>query len=153
MEKNLLPKMDILSSVDKETVYFEGIEKIENEMKKVLKSHEIVVFIDDLDRGEPDKALEVLESIKVFLDIEGFVFIVGLSYDKIEKLLTKKFEVSGVQGKEYLRKIIQVQFSIPDWNEHAIIDFIDSITIKKKLIPPFSDIVAENKDLIGRAVE
>ena len=80
MEKNLLPKMDILSSVDKETVYFEGIEKIENEMKKVLKSHEIVVFIDDLDRCEPDKALEVLESIKVFLDIEGFVFIVRLSY-------------------------------------------------------------------------
>jgi predicted KAP-like P-loop ATPase len=38
----------------------------------------IVVFIDDLDRCLPDGTLEVLEAIKLFFDIPGFVFVVGL---------------------------------------------------------------------------
>ena len=36
-----------------------------------------VVFIDDLDRCLPDKALQVLESMKLFFDLDGFVFVVG----------------------------------------------------------------------------
>jgi len=81
--------MDILSTVDKDTIYFDGVEKIENEMKKVLKNNRIVVFVDDLDRCSPDKAREGFESIKVFLDIEGFVFIIGLSPEVIKKLISE----------------------------------------------------------------
>ena len=38
----------------------------------------IVVFIDDLDRCLPANALQVLESMKLFFDLDGFVFVVGL---------------------------------------------------------------------------
>ena len=37
----------------------------------------VVVFIDDLDRCLPANALEVLESMKLFFDMEGFVFVTG----------------------------------------------------------------------------
>jgi predicted KAP-like P-loop ATPase len=38
----------------------------------------IVVFVDDLDRCLPQGALEVLEAMKLFFDLEGFIFVVGL---------------------------------------------------------------------------
>src|SRR5206468_10942273 len=38
----------------------------------------IVVFVDDLDRCLPESALQVLESMKLFFDLDGFVFVVGL---------------------------------------------------------------------------
>ena len=37
----------------------------------------IVVFIDDLDRCMPQNALALLESMKLFFDLEGFVFVAG----------------------------------------------------------------------------
>jgi hypothetical protein len=44
------------------------------------KKYRIVVFIDDLDRCTPEKALEILESIKSFFDIEGIIFVLALNY-------------------------------------------------------------------------
>jgi hypothetical protein len=82
LEKNLLPMMELLSQVDKDTIYFDGLNKIEEEMKKTIgnnSKNRIVIFIDDLDRCSPKTALEVFESIKVFLGMEGFIYIVGLS--------------------------------------------------------------------------
>lgn len=65
-EKNLLPKMDLLSKVDKDTIYFEGMATIEDEMKKISKTNRIVVFIDDLDRCSPKKALRYLNRLRYF---------------------------------------------------------------------------------------
>ena len=57
----------------------------------------LIVFIDDLDRCSPDKALEIFESLKIFFHIEGIVFVLGLSkeiveavYSSIIKLARKK---------------------------------------------------------------
>jgi predicted KAP-like P-loop ATPase len=44
----------------------------------------IVIFIDDLDRCHPTKALEVLDSIKTFFDIEGIVYVIGMNVDSID---------------------------------------------------------------------
>ena len=58
--------------------YSQGLIEIGNAMKKIRNdkssgNFRIVIFIDDLDRCSPKKALEVFESIKVLLDIEGFI--------------------------------------------------------------------------------
>ncbi|MBA2268430.1 MAG: hypothetical protein H0W19_08865 [Nitrosopumilus sp.] len=74
----------------------------------------------DLDRCSPETAVEVFESIKVFLDIEGFVFIIGLSKKTLEKIISIKLEKSGlndIEAQEYLRKIIQLEINIPQWND------------------------------------
>jgi len=79
-KETLLPQMDLLAEVDRDTIYFDGIYKIEREMRKIIDkypSSRVVVFIDDLDRCSPKKALEVLESVKVFLGIDGFCIYHG----------------------------------------------------------------------------
>jgi KAP family P-loop domain len=51
----------------------------------------IVVFVDDLDRCLPEGALEVLESMKLFFDIPGFVFVVGLDRVVVEYIVDQKY--------------------------------------------------------------
>jgi hypothetical protein len=51
----------------------------------------IVVFVDDLDRCLPDNALDVLESMKLFFDLLGFVFVVGLDEAVIKRAVRTRF--------------------------------------------------------------
>lgn len=54
----------------------------------------VVIFIDDLDRCLPLNALEVLESMKLFFDLQGFVFVVGLDQAVIERAIEMKYQPS-----------------------------------------------------------
>jgi predicted KAP-like P-loop ATPase len=143
-EKILLPKLELLSKVDRETIYFEGLYKIEEEMNKIPKNNRIVVFIDNLDRCSPKTALEVFESTKVFLDLEGFVFIIGLSYDTLIKLISEQYKQIGIgiKGEEYIRKIIQIYINIPKWKSEDISKLIGNLS--EKLDPQYKHIFTES---------
>lgn len=93
----------------------------------------VVVFVDDLDRCLPRSALEVLESIKLFFDLPGFIFVVGLDEDVVERAIRAKLAADDVNiaaveaaqaaapsiaasqrlGREYVKKIFQVPCSLP----------------------------------------
>ena len=75
----------------------------------------VVVFIDDLDRLVPVRAVELLEAIKVFLDIEECVYVIACDYSIIVTGLKEKFGVTGgeLQGRTFFDKIIQVPFRMP----------------------------------------
>jgi Cdc6-like AAA superfamily ATPase len=49
------------------------------------KDGRLIVFVDDLDRCLPEKALEVLEAIKLFLEVSGVIFILGMDQDVIRQ--------------------------------------------------------------------
>jgi predicted KAP-like P-loop ATPase len=81
----------------------------------------MVVFIDDLDRCLPEKALEVLESIKIFFDITGIIFVIGMDPDSMDHLMKAKYgEGSNIDGLGYLQKIIQFPFHVPKWSKSDI---------------------------------
>ncbi|SDM28217.1 KAP family P-loop domain-containing protein [Geodermatophilus siccatus] len=79
----------------------------------------VVVFIDDLDRCLPSQALQVLESMKLFFDLEGFVFVCGLDQDLVARAVSSKYPtpateaVEHVSGSEYIQKIFQLPFALP----------------------------------------
>lgn len=74
----------------------------------------IVVFIDDLDRIKPAIAVEILETIKLFVDVEGCVFVLALDYGVVSRGLGDKFGVSEEDlGRSFFDKIIQLPFSVP----------------------------------------
>ncbi|RME96766.1 MAG: hypothetical protein D6768_21180, partial [Chloroflexi bacterium] len=58
----------------------------------VANGQKLVVFIDDLDRCLPEKAIEVLEAIKLFLDVEGCLFLLGVDRGVIEQGIRVKYK-------------------------------------------------------------
>lgn len=98
----------------------------------------IVVFIDDLDRCLPEGALEVLESMKLFFDIEGFVFVVGLDRAVVEKCIDAKYakeflhaanpqDQMQIRGEDYIKKIFQVPFNLAPVSMRQIPEYVESI--------------------------
>ena len=142
VRKKIFPKEKFLNSATGNTIYSDKMNTIFNEMKKIIKNikgAKIVVFVDDLDRCLPWNALEVLESIKVFLDVEGFVYVLGISHDTISKTIEHFHEGLGAKGSEYIKKIIQVPITLPSWENSGLNDvFVKSITQKldEKYVEP-----------------
>ncbi|MGI5282940.1 KAP family P-loop NTPase fold protein [Nonomuraea polychroma] len=77
------------------------------------KGRKIIFFIDDLDRCEPDQIIDVLESIKLFLDIQHVFVLIALAKDVVDRGVSIKYQPFGFTatdrlGDEYLDKMIQL---------------------------------------------
>ena len=121
---------ELFESKNLSSIYFDltqQLSSIVEELKEKNKER-IVIFIDDLDRCLTDKALQVLESIKGFLDMDGYVFVLGLSRDIIEKCVDRKHgKESGISGDQYVRKMIQVPFTLPDLREEETRGYVEKL--------------------------
>ncbi|AHG89255.1 KAP P-loop domain protein [Gemmatirosa kalamazoonensis] len=78
----------------------------------------VLITIDDLDRCEPDKAVEVLQAINQLLDRRSFVVCLGIDARVITAAVEQHYEEllgpAGITGYEYLDKIVQIPFRIPE---------------------------------------
>ena len=105
-----------------------------NETLKAISSEgkdRIVFYIDDLDRLEPRKAVELLEVMKLFFDVEGCVFILAIDYDVVVRGVAAKYGTfsedkneNAAKGKSFFDKIIQVPFKMPvgEYDINAYVD-------------------------------
>ena len=99
----------------------------------------VVIFIDDLDRCLPSNALQVLESMKLFFDVEGCVFVVGLDQDIAERAVAAKYRTLGdantaeINGTDYVKKIFQVPFALPRISPRQLQDYLSSIEVNADL--------------------
>lgn len=75
----------------------------------------LVIFIDDLDRLQPGKAVELLEVLKLFLDCDNCVFVLAIDYAVVSQGVKQKYgELLGEEkGRSFFDKIIQVPFKMP----------------------------------------
>ena len=77
----------------------------------------MVIYVDDLDRCPTEKVMEVLQSLVLLT--EGTPFIIFLAIDQrvvvtaIENSGEGLYNDAGVNGHEYLDKIVQIPFVIP----------------------------------------
>jgi len=147
---------------DLTSLYFELNQELKNVINKIKKKgkNKIVAFIDDLDRCLPDKALQVLESIKGFLDIDGYVFVLGLSRDIIEKCVDNKYgKESGITGNQYIRKMIQLPFALPDLRETETKEYVDRLKEElkgsevQKYIEDYIDIIVGGMEANPREIK
>jgi tRNA A37 threonylcarbamoyladenosine biosynthesis protein TsaE len=92
----------------------------------------IYVLVDDLDRCLPDAALDIFESIKLFLDSPECVFLVALDRDVIRKGLSLRYG-SGTPGNkallidpdEYIEKTISISYDLPRLSDNDARDIIN----------------------------
>jgi ABC-type oligopeptide transport system ATPase subunit len=81
------------------------------------KLKRLVVVVDDLDRCSPDRIIETLEAIKLFLFVPGTAFVIGADERLIKYAVRRRFpELPGERaevGRDYLEKLIQFPVRIP----------------------------------------
>jgi energy-coupling factor transporter ATP-binding protein EcfA2 len=140
-----------------QSLYFAGFQELSNALKGLESDgiSRIVVFVDDLDRCLPANALEVLESMKLFFDLEGVVFVVGLDEEIVERAVRAKFaetqaDQPAVVGdgagatadgddarvrpapaqslsRDYVKKIFQLPFALPPVGADQLDELLTSI--------------------------
>ncbi|UCH94186.1 MAG: SUMF1/EgtB/PvdO family nonheme iron enzyme [Candidatus Aminicenantes bacterium] len=118
LEKKSEPEIKKLVN-EYESMYYRLISRLQGASTDL--NLKIVVFIDDLDRCLPEKAVELLEGLKVLLDLSGFVFVIAVAREVIEqgiRVRYKELYSSGGKGstfleQDYLDKIIQFPLTLP----------------------------------------
>lgn len=115
--------------------YAEQIENLHKHFQEVVdracaREHKdrVVIFVYDLDRLVPSKAVELLEVLKLFLDCKQCVFVLAIDYEVVirgaiekygfasynpEKIVEKERNREYEKGKSFFDKIIQVPFKVP----------------------------------------
>jgi hypothetical protein len=120
------------------------------EFQQQDQNQRIVVFIDDLDRCLPEGALQVLESMKLFFDLEGFVFVVGLDKDVVAAAVDARFRkdfpsetgaaanggtAPSKRGADYIKKIFQLPFTLAPVAITQLDEFLESFVGDAHLPP------------------
>ncbi len=123
-----------------------------NDKLKESKKDRVVIFVDDLDRLNPAKAVELLEVLKVFLDCENCVFILAVDYSVVTAGVKQKFGnlVDDDKGKSFFDKIIQLPFKMPV-AQYDIKKYIYDMLVKMDM-KVNSKIISDYKDLIKTSI-
>lgn len=107
------------------------------DLLKETKIKRLVVFIDELDRCNPDTILETFEAIRLFLFAPGTSFIIGADERQVMYAVQKKYpNVQGNKldiGKEYLEKIIQYPVKIPQLGTEEVRFYITCLLFKHEI--------------------
>ena len=73
-----------------------------------------IIFVDDLDRVRPGRAVTLLEVMKNFMDVTHCVFVIACDYDVVRLGVQEKFGIrDDDKVRAYFHKIIQVPFRMP----------------------------------------
>lgn len=97
-------------------------EDFEKTIRKTgLKS--LVILIDDLDRCSPERIIDNLEAIKLFLNVPKTAFIIGADERIVRHAIECRYKTPNIHSTEieqykgivtdYLEKLIQVPYRLP----------------------------------------
>jgi len=90
----------------------------------------LCVSIDNLDRCDPDEAIEIMRRIKTFMvddkDKPPLAFIVACDDEALEKHLHRCFKQERTAAREFLRKFFNISVKIPGIHHSDMHEFIDS---------------------------
>ena len=121
-----------------------------NAKKIESKKGVVVIFIDDLDRCLPEKTVQILEAIKLFLNTEGFAFVLAADEEMIRRAVEAHYERSKIKDQrasDYLEKIFQVRFPLPDLTSEQVQSYI------KQHLDPKDELLNQKFDLITAAAD
>jgi hypothetical protein len=119
--------------------------EIKNEILEIIipilnkNKTRVVIYIDDLDKCSPEKIVSVLEAIQLLLSDSESPFIVFISSDSniliqaIESYYKNKYNnFIDINGYEYINKMVQIPFYIPNVNLITRFNMLKNITTNQE---------------------
>lgn len=138
------------------------IRQFRDDFAKMLTESDIqtlVVLIDDLDRCSPDRIIENLEAIKLFLNVPNTAFVIGADRRIIRQAVawryreTLKASADGQSDPserlvdDYLEKLIQIPYRLPRLSPSEIETYLTLLFCKRHLEPAlFSRVCEESRN-------
>lgn len=132
-----------------------GVRKFREEFEKILAKTGIsvlVVLIDDLDRCLPERLIETLEAIKLFVSVPRTAFVIGADPRIVRHAISTRYakrllEHPGSAGEvrreeeglvqDYLEKLIQVPYQLPRLSPSEIETYVNLLVCEKLLDATF----------------
>lgn len=109
----------------------ENLRVFKEEFESTLSESDIdnvIVLIDDLDRCNPDRIIDTLEAIKLFLSVKKTTFIIAADETVIQYAIKRKYpsiDESTVEiSSEYIEKIIQLPIYIPELSSKDLENYL-----------------------------
>lgn len=109
----------------------ENVRKFKEEFEQMIEASNVdnvIVLIDDLDRCSPDRIIDTLEAIKLFLSVKKTTFIIAADETVIQYAIKKNYppvDGSTVElSNEYIEKIIQLPIHIPELSSKDIENYL-----------------------------
>lgn len=109
--------------------------RVYDDMSKMLdalpENTRLAIFIDDLDRCKPDRVVDVLEAINLLLAFRQFVVFLAIDTRVIASIIENTYHdslrESGVNGYEYIDKIVQIPFTIPKARPRDLLKYLNTL--------------------------
>jgi KAP family P-loop domain len=101
--------------------------------------YKAVIFIDDLDRCEPEVAFKILEVIKLYMNLRNCIFVLGVDMEALERIIAKYYEKILSDKADlkhlsrlYLEKICQDAYHILPLSNSEKSTYFSSLLAKVK---------------------
>jgi hypothetical protein len=123
------------------------------ELIEVSKIKKLVVVIDDLDRCTPERIIENLEAIKLFLNVEKTAFIIGADPRIVRHAIEFRYKTDRIElsddpnsrnkriVSDYLEKLIQVPYNLPRLSDNEVETYMTLLFCKKELGDDFEKVL------------
>lgn len=111
------------------------------EMIEESKIKKLVVIIDDLDRCTPERIIENLEAIKLFLNVDKTAFFIGADPRIVRHAIEFRYRREQRRDEDsnerivddYLEKLIQIPYILPKLSEPEVETYLSMLICKKEL--------------------
>jgi hypothetical protein len=110
---------------------YETDEQFEEKFIQLVEGDSLIkiIFIDDLDRCEPHKVMETLETIKTYLDVKTCIFIIACADEIVRQVVEseRKDLCKKEDGNNYLNKFFQYTIRIPPFIHQNMREYASKI--------------------------
>lgn len=136
------------------------VREFRDDFKEMIDKSEIkklVVIIDDLDRCTPERLIENLEAIKLFLNVEKTAFVIGADPRIVRHAIEHRYKTDSIENaddpdsrnkrivSDYLEKLIQIPYYLPKLTENEVETYLTLLFCKKAMGDDFSKVITAFK--------
>jgi len=99
----------------------------------------IIVYIDDLDRCKPEKIIDCLEAVKLFVNVKHTAFVIGADQRIIEYAINRQYPIQQQKEEisspfsDYLEKLIQLPYKIPKLSQSEQRTYLNLLLCQRSL--------------------